>query len=34
LQAGKRRLFQQNQGVTNIIGIGAGMRYDNFFDAH
>jgi hypothetical protein len=26
-------LFQQNQGVADIIRIGSGMRRDNFFDA-
>jgi hypothetical protein len=34
LQSFQRRLFQQNQGVADIIAVGPGIGRENFFDAH
>jgi len=34
LQSFQRRLFQQNQGVADIIAVGPGIARKNFFDAH
>ncbi|MGA2788378.1 MAG: hypothetical protein ABSF60_12705 [Verrucomicrobiota bacterium] len=34
LQSFQRRLFQQNQGVADIIAVGPGIGRKNFLDAH